>query len=444
MATSTAQKAQPDQKQTTRSLLLIIMLAAFAIRLVVVCFTYRGLPDADKFYEQFGWEVGWAARAVASGRGFSSPFYPWSGPTAIVAPLYTYLLAAVFRLFGIYTLTSGFIILSINSLFSALTCIPVYFSANYSLGARGAKYAAWAWAFYPFAIYFSAGRVWDYALTGLLFTTCFCIAQRIHGVANPLAWLGFGALYGLTALSNPAVISVLPFLLLLALFKVFRSGRPWLLKGALTAAGLLLVVAPWTVRNYRVLGILCPIRDNYWHNFYAGNYGDTTDPMPPRMHPASNPEEMQKYLSMGEPAYMAEKHALAIACIRQHPFFIAGLSLRRVLFYWTAYWSFDPDYMSREPTELPNMFYCTFITLLMLRGTWRFWRMNRAAALPYLVLIGIFPLAYYLTHPLMDYRQPIEPAILVLVIAGAFPWRRIRPAHADPHSTNWIGAERAP
>jgi hypothetical protein len=47
---------------------------------------------------------------------------------------------------------------------------------------------------YPFAIYFSAGRVWEYSLTGLLFTTCFCIAQRIHRAATPLAWLGWGAL----------------------------------------------------------------------------------------------------------------------------------------------------------------------------------------------------------------------------------------------------------
>lgn len=421
MANLTAPTAQTSQKKTLRKQLSIIMLAAFAIRLVVVFFTYRGLPDANKFYEQFGWEVGWVARAIASGRGFSSPFHFWSGPTALVAPLYTYLLAAVFRIFGIYTLTSGFIILSINSLFSSLTCIAVYFSANYSLGARGAKYAAWTWAFYPFAIYFSAGRVWDYALTVLLFTTCFCIAQRIHGTAKPLAWLGFGALYGLTALSNPAVLSVLPFLLLLALWKVFRAGRPWFLKGALTAVGVILVVTPWTVRNYRVLGILCPIRDNYWQNFYAGNFGDTSDPMPPEKHPASNPVEMQKYLSMGETAYLAEKHTLAIACIIQHPLFIAKLSLRRILFYWTGYWSFDSDYMRREPTELPNMFYCICVTLLMLRGAWRLWRMNRDRALPYLVLIGIFPLAYYITHPLMDYRQPIEPAIVVLAVAGAVP-----------------------
>ncbi|MGD0521249.1 MAG: glycosyltransferase family 39 protein [Terracidiphilus sp.] len=427
MATSTAHKAQPEQKITSRRLLSVIILAALAIRLVVVCFTYRGLPDADKFYEQFGWEIGWVARALAAGHGFSSPFFPWSGPTALVPPLYTFLLAAVFRIFGIYSLTSGFVILSINSLLSSLTCIPIYFSAKYSLGARGAKFAAWAWAFYPFAIYFSAGRVWEYSLTALLFTTCFCIAQRIHSTANPLAWLGWGLLYGVTALSNPSVLSMLPFLLALALYRVRRSGRRWLLNATLTALAVLAVVTPWTIRNYRALGILCPVRDNYWLEFYAGNFGDTSDPNPSSAHPASNAVEMQKFLFMGEPAYLAEKHTLAVAYVSHHPLFFAYVSLRRVIYYWSGFWSFSAEYMNREPFELPNLFFCGGITLLMLRGARRFWRQNRAAALPYLVLIAVFPLTYYITHPLMDYRQPIEPAIIVLATAGAATRSTITP-----------------
>jgi 4-amino-4-deoxy-L-arabinose transferase-like glycosyltransferase len=413
------------------------MLVALAIRLVVVYFSYRDLPDAAQDYEAFGWEIGWVARALAGGHGFTSPFWPYSGPTALVPPLYPLLLTGVFRLFGIYSLTSGFIILSINSVLSALTCIPVYFSAKYSLRARGAVIAAWAWAVYPFAIYFSAGRVWEYSLTALLFTTCFCIVQRIHLTAKPLAWLGFGALYGFTALSNPSVLSMLPFLLVLSLWKVHKSGGRWLLNGALTAVGVLIIITPWTVRNYRELHVLCPIRDNYWLEFYAGNFGDTSDPNPPSAHPASNPVEMQKFLAMGEPAYLAEKHTLAVAYVSHHPGFFAYVSLRRFVYYWTGFWSFSPQYMDREPFELPLMFFDICVALMMLRGASRFWQRNRSAALPYLVLIGVFPLTYYLSHPLMDYRQPIEPAIIVLAIAGVVPWTITK-------TRAWIGAERSP
>jgi hypothetical protein len=42
------------------------------------------------------------------------------------------------------------------------------------------------------------------------------------------------------------------------------------------------------------------------------------------------------------------------------------------------------------------------------------------------VLICVFPITYYITHPLMDYRQPIEPAIIVLAIAGASQFDLLR------------------
>jgi 4-amino-4-deoxy-L-arabinose transferase-like glycosyltransferase len=442
MANPTAAGAQPDQKKSLRKLLSIIVVSGFAIRVVVAFFTYRDLPDADKFYEQFGWEMGWIARALASGHGFSSPYWPWSGPTAMQPPLYPALLSVVFRLFGIYSLTSGFIILSLNSLFSSLTAIPVYFSAKFSLGARGAKIAAWTWAFYPFAIYFSAGRVWEYSLTALLFTTCFCIAQRIHSSEKPLAWLGWGALFGMTALSNPAVLSTLPFLLLLALWNANKSGRRWLLNGALTAVAAIAILTPWTVRNYRVLGILCPVRDNFWLELYDDNAGDASlDPS--FAHPSSNPVEMKKWLSMGEPAFLAEKHALALEALTQHPDFFLHKTLRRAFYYWTGYWSLSFEEIREQPYEPANIFYVSSITFLMLRGILRLWRSNRTAVLPYLALICIFPITYYMTHPLMDYRQPIEPAIIVLAVAGAFPWRRIKPGNVHHRSDFRNGEESA-
>jgi 4-amino-4-deoxy-L-arabinose transferase-like glycosyltransferase len=434
---------QQQQKATSRWLLPAAILAAFAIRMVVVCFTYRDLPDADKYYEQFGWEMGWIARALAGGHGFSSPYWPWSGPTAMQPPLYPTLLSVVFRIFGIYTLTSGFVILSINSLLSSLTCIPVYFSAKYSLGARAARVAAWVWAFYPFAIYFSAGRVWEYSLTGLLFTTCFCIAQRIHRVASPLAWVGWGALCGLTALSNPSTLSTLPFLLALALWQLRGPGGRWMRNGALTVLATVAVLTPWTVRNYRVLGILCPVRDNFWLEVYDDNGGDASlDPS--FAHPSSNPVEMRKWLSMGEPAFLAEKHTLAIEYIKEHPEFVVQKTLRRIFYYWTGFWSVSAQELREQPYEPFNVLYVSCTALMMLRGLRRLWRQNRASMLPYLALIGVFPLTYYITHPLMDYSQPIAPAIVVMAVAGVLPLRRWQTsASLEPQDDERIGSELA-
>jgi hypothetical protein len=145
---------------------------------------------------------------------------------------------------------------------------------------------------------------------------------------------------------------------------------------------------------------------------------------------------MQKYLTMGEVAYFAERQALAVDFIRRNPLPVGIASLRRIVMYWTGYWSFSRDYLQSEPTELPLMFMLICVTGLMLRGVRRFWRENRSEGLPYFVLITVFPLSYYFSLALMDYRQPIEPAVVVLAIAGLFPLRNMQ-------LDEWIGAERA-
>ncbi len=408
-----------------RSVLTLAVLSALIIRLIVLHFTASsGLTDPSRGYEQFGWEMGWVARSIALGRGFSSPFVPFTGPTALVPPLFPYLLAGIFRVFGLYSMHAGLVVLSLNSLFSALTCIPIYYSAQYSLGDRAARFAAWSWVFYPFAIYFSATMVWDYALTALLFAICFCILQRLHLHHGLTVWAGLGILYGITILSNPSVLTVFPLLLLFAMLKVRRAGGDWLRRGVITAIALLAVLTPWGIRNYRVLHVVCPVRDGFWLELWSGNTGDTFESNPAWTHPASNPDEMHQYQLSGEPAYIAQKHLLASDFIRRPPLFFVGVSLRRAIRFWTGFWSFNLRYLQKEFFDIPNIFFCSSITFLMILGVRRSWRNDRRATLPYLLLVAIFPCTYYLSHSSMDYRQPIEPEIIILASLGGFGMQR--------------------
>ena len=367
--------------------------------------------------------MGWVARSIAQGHGFSSPFWPSTGPTAIVPPIFPYLVAAIFRIFGVYTAASAIAILSLNSLFSALTCIPLYFSTRYALGDRAAIVAAWAWVVYPFAIYFSAARVWDYALTGLLFTTCFCLAQRLHRRRRLLGWLGFGALYGITALSNPSVLSMFPVFLVLSALILHRRKEKWLGRCLVAALGLIAILTPWTVRNYRALHVIAPVRDNFWLECWAGNDGRTFESNDRWAHPASNPAEMQRFQTLGEVGYLAEKHTLAVNFIEQHPAVFLKTSLRRALCFWTAYWSFSRAYLADQPTEIPDMLFSIALAIFMLLGARRLWREDKTAALPYVILMALFPLAYFFTHASPDYRQPIEPEMIALVSAGILALR---------------------
>jgi 4-amino-4-deoxy-L-arabinose transferase-like glycosyltransferase len=394
--------------------------SALILRLIVALCVFHSVAAPTLDHNEFGWEMGWTARSITLGHGFGSPFLPWTGPTAIVPPIYPYLLALIFRIFGLYTAKSALVVLSLNSIFSALTCLPIYFIADHSLGRRAARLAGWAWVVYPFAIYFSAGIVWDYALTGLLFCTCFWMAQRLHLHADITQWVAFGALFGITALSNPSIVVTLPFLLLIAVVKVRQVDGRWLRNGLVTALTFAAVLTPWTIRNYRSMHALFPVRDGFWLEFYAGNNGDTFESNSAWAHPASNPVEMQKYQTMGEMAYFAEKRTIALNFVKHHPLFFVEVTARRALRFWTGFWSFNRDYLRKEFFDIPNLFFCTALTLLMLRGIKRWWRVDRTTTLRYLILLTFFPLAYYFTHSSMDYRQPIEPEIVILVTVGLF------------------------
>src|SRR5437764_4305205 len=86
---------------------------------IFVGHTYRVSKREGSF--GFGWETGRIARSIALGQGFRAPFQDGTGPTAWLAPVYPYLLAGVFKVLGVYTTASAIAILSLNSVFSALT-----------------------------------------------------------------------------------------------------------------------------------------------------------------------------------------------------------------------------------------------------------------------------------------------------------------------------------
>src|SRR5208283_4227680 len=93
-----------------------MVIIALAVRLAVIPFVYRDWLDPFVLEH---WAFGRVARSLVTGHGFGNVFAD-TGPTAVVAPVYTYLLAGVFWLFGTYTPASIVAALAINSVFSAL------------------------------------------------------------------------------------------------------------------------------------------------------------------------------------------------------------------------------------------------------------------------------------------------------------------------------------
>jgi 4-amino-4-deoxy-L-arabinose transferase-like glycosyltransferase len=406
-----------------------MVLVALAVRLIVVAFLVPERMNPDRNYWRFAGETGRIARALVQGQGFANPLFGQTGPTAWMTPVYPLLLAAIFKIFGVYTRAAAVVMLSLDSLFSALTCLPVFFLARLGFGDRTANLAGWTWAFFPYAIYFSADFIWPTTLTTLLLGLLMLFLVQMENSRGWRTDLAFGLFAGLAALNDPVVLSVVPFLAAWRYWRRSRGGCSPLVPAAAMALGFVLVVTPWFVRNYQTFQTFVPFRDTLGLELHVGNNGDSSHFAPQGYHPSASSGEFQEYRALGEIAYMERKRQEALAFIRAHPGWFLTVTLRRVFYMWTSFWSFDPAYQAQEPFDLPNIFLSTLVDVLALAGLYRAFRQRSRLAVPCAIVLLFFPLVYYITHWEDYYRRPIDPVFVILAaneIASRFPRREAR------------------
>lgn len=393
-----------------------MVLAGLAARMIVCGFLYDDQMAPQRDHWVFAYENGRVARAIASGEGISNPLFGKTGPTALVPPVFPLILGGVFKVFGIYTTASALVILATNSVFSALTCIPVFLIAQRCFGDQSAKWAGWGWAFFPYGIYFSAAWVWPTPLATLLLTWLFLNTLELPESRSPGKWCGFGLLCGLAALTEPSVLSVLPFLGMWACYRRHKQKERWAGAAVLAALAFVVVIAPWSLRNYRTFHRFIPLRSGFGLELYVGNNGYSEHWVNRSMYPAHSDAELAEFQAVGEILYMQHKLQQALAFIHAHKGFFLWMSLRRAVYLWTGFWSFSHNYLMGEPLDPANVVMCTALTIMTLTGLTRAFRQGHVASVPFLIVLLLFPLVYCMTHPEVYYRRPIDPLFVVLAV----------------------------
>jgi 4-amino-4-deoxy-L-arabinose transferase-like glycosyltransferase len=366
----------------------------------------------------FGYEAGSIAAAIAQGRGFSSPLrMVQTGPTAWFTPIYPYLLAGVFKVFGVYSYTSNLVIRCINNAFSACTCWPIYAIGAKAFSKKVGTAAAWIWVCLPMSLFFSTVWVWDTALSTLVLTIIIAATLELRGSERLSWWIGYGALWAFGAMVNATVLSVLPPLALWAIWPLRRELLP---AARLLAASSLIFVAgitPWTIRNYVVFHKFIPFRSNFALELWLGNNPDVPDSWSPWLHPNDDPSEAAKYARMTEIPFMQEKQREAVLFMRTHPVETMGFIFRRFSDNWIAMWDPPADIWSRVDlvTKLGIVGNCLF-PLLSLMGALLAYRQRNEIAVPFASVMLFFPLIFYITHTSSRYRHPMDPIMLVLAV----------------------------
>lgn len=388
----------------------VVLSLALQVAAIGLLHQYRTRATDNQF--GFGWEMGCIGRAIAEGRGFSDPYCAGTGPSAWEPPLYPYLIGGVFKLFGIYSVASAWVLLTINSLFASLTCIPIYLIAGRTMGEKVARWSVWTWALLPYTWYWSIHWVWDTTITPLILSLIFLVSLQLEEWPGIKGWILFGVLWGLGALMNPSMLSFLPFCGLWVWYRRSKHGLSSFGGVVLASLVFFLCLSPWLVRNYNAFGKFVFIRDDFGQQFRLGNGPNANGILMAYLQPNLNATERSRFEHMGELAYASERKREAFDFVRENPGRFAVISLKRFFYYWAGV----PKRGDRMLLALLRNLIFLASSVLALAGLLRVWRHEKPGAGPYALLVFSYPTVYYFVFAHARYRHPIEPELLILAV----------------------------
>jgi Dolichyl-phosphate-mannose-protein mannosyltransferase len=379
-----------------------------------------------------GQEAGNIAWALARGDGFSTPLVGLQGPTAWVAPVYPVLLALGFKLLSMNPYHVVIFGQVLNSIFSALTCCPIYFIARKLFGPPVAWASSWTWALLPTAILFPLEWIWDQSLSALLLTVLIlatlhlssdlaaAMARSASGRGR-LLWAASGLGWALALLTNPAMGLLLPVFLAWIAWQSHKHGAAW--KGPIAIAVLTcaLGMVPWTARNYAAFGQFVPVKSNFGLEFWLGNNPDVKIIWTWWRSPASDAAESAELHRLGEIPYMHEKQSEALKFIVAHPGSFLDASFDRFVDTWTALWDERADpWVNALGAGGLYVAFCSLFSLLAFLGLLLARRADAAQTFPLAAAMLLFPVTYYLTHSAVRYRHPLDPVLTILAVYAVF------------------------
>ncbi|WP_437928269.1 glycosyltransferase family 39 protein [Sorangium sp. So ce291] len=255
---------------------LVFSAIAFVLALLprlYVAIAWAREPVWDGHYYDFG------ARRIAAGLGYSDDlivggqpvWHPWCHyPVG-----YSGFLGLVYRLFG----AGPHVATVANAVTGALLVVVVHRLARYATTPARARAAALLAALSPGLIVYAALLMTEpLAALGLVTAPWLLARDAARGRVIRGAVLA-GAALGLTALVRPQSLLCAPALALLAWRGPGGASAAWrrgALAAALSAATALAVVAPWTIRNCRVMDGCALVSTNGGWNLAIGAFPRAT------------------------------------------------------------------------------------------------------------------------------------------------------------------------
>ena len=134
------------------------------------------------------------------------------------------------------------------------------------------------------------------------------------------------------------------------------------------------------------------------------------------MHPISSSAERERYIELGETAYMKAKKDEALGYMVSHPGRALSLAVARFVSFWSGGTSHPlDDFLQKRSFWFRYvLLFNVLAALSCLAGIVVLVRRRSIYALPLASLPIVFPCIYYLTVVTPRYRLPVDPVVLLL------------------------------
>ncbi len=394
-----------------------IFATALAVRLAILAATPAHLIS---FNEEETLNI---AKSLAFHHAFANPFLLPTGPTAHVPPGFPWVMAAVFGVFG-DGLAGGIVrCVMISVEFSALFALLPTAASMMDFAREAGVLAGFTAAVYPFfwRIEVTLGR--DDALSAifLLLLTAFTYRFAAAKTLRLKEAILYGVAWAVLLHVQSSAVTLLAADLAIILVAQTISRRRGGLFAATTLATVIVLIAPWTIRNRLVMGQWMFMRDNLGfelassnrdeakaslqEEFFANTFCDT--------HPICNAAVDRVIAREGEIRFNHEKLQLGLHWIRTHPARFARLTLLRIMYFWTDLPFYKLNFAGR-----------TLLSLLGFAGIVLMWRRRLFAQAAILSAAWIiYPAIYYLFRYMTRYVAPMYG--LMLLPAGFFVYEAL-------------------
>jgi 4-amino-4-deoxy-L-arabinose transferase-like glycosyltransferase len=414
-------------------LLLFILILAVATRVGAALMLGDRVEVLPAIQDQVSYDT--LAQSLLAGKGYQFdvhwyPFTPAHTPTSHWSFLYPLYLASVYGLVGYHPLAARLIQALVAG---ALTCWLVYRLGRRVGGPMVGLVATAIAALYGYFIYYNAALMTEsFHIVAVLLALD--LAMQIEDHADAVAagthptrqdlwrWTLLGFVLGLAVLQRQVTMIFVPVLYLWLAWRYRRGLRQVLLGGLLSAGILLLLILPWTVRNYRVFHQFLLLNSNagfafYWSNHPEYGFGDalpTNDagPIPPLPVEASGMNEAQIDRLLTREA---------IGFILTDP----GRFLRRVVGRIPAFFMFYPLAESGLVSNLTRVLSFGITLPFMIYGLFlsrRNWRRYVLLCL----FVGTYTLIHLASWPGARYRLPVDAVLIPFAaLALVHLWDRL-------------------